>query len=360
VESLGTQAPETEGPEAAIPREGRRRQEEFRQAAWRRRFLDEGPIDVSVCIANWNCRDLLRACLESLLDRPQGVRLEVIVVDNASRDGAADMVEQEFPDVILFRNATNLGFARANNQAARRAQGRYLFFLNNDTVVPPDSLRRLLDFAEAHPEVGMVGPRLRDVQGQWQVSYRKRPTMATLLHRTSLLRWTGLLRGEYRRYRRQEFDPHSLRQVDVLMGAAVLLPREVFFGCGAWDEDFVFGGEDLDLSLRVKRRSAVVYLPSVEVMHVGRVSTRQHIGFASTQMAIGFVRYFRKAGYPWPALAAYKLAVTLDAPLQFLGKGVQYLWRRLHGRRAKAEKSLLAWRGLGHFLARGLVAFWRA
>src|SRR3954453_156140 len=77
-----------------------------------------GPIDVSVCIANWNCRELLRACLASLHDQPQGVRLETIVVDNASRDGAADMVATEFPQVRLYRNPVNAGFARANNQAA--------------------------------------------------------------------------------------------------------------------------------------------------------------------------------------------------------------------------------------------------
>src|SRR5262249_356048 len=157
---------------------------------------------LSVCIANWNCRDLLRACLLSLLDQPQGISFELIVVDNGSTDGAADMVEQEFPEVVLERNTSNLGFARANNQAARRADGCYLLFLNNDTVVPAGTLRRLVDYAQAHPEVGMIGPRLRDGNGQCQVSYRQRPTMATLLHRTCLFRWTGMLRSGYRRYRR--------------------------------------------------------------------------------------------------------------------------------------------------------------
>jgi GT2 family glycosyltransferase len=328
--------------------------------AWRRRFLEDGPVDVSVCIANWNCRDLLRACLESLHDRPQGVRLETIVVDNASTDGAAEMVAREFPEVVLVRNALNLGFARANNQAAARARGRYLFFLNNDTVLPPGTLRRLVEYADAHPEVGIVGPRLRDLQGQPQVSYRLRPTVATLLHRTSILRWTGLLRRAYRRYRRQAFDPRTTRSVEVLMGAAMLLPRGVFFGCGGWDEEFVFGGEDLDLSTRVGQSHHVVYHPEAEILHYGRVSTRQHIGFASSQMAIGFLKFLRKSGCSSPALFTYKLVVTLDAPVQFVGKGLQYLWRHLRGRSAKAEKSLLAFRGVRHFLVRGLLPFWKA
>lgn len=317
-------------------------------------------IDVSVCIANWNCRELLYACLASLCHQTQGVRVETIVADNASTDGSADMIQRDFPQVILHRNPTNVGFARANNQAAQFARGRYLLFLNNDTVVPAGALRRLVDYAEAHPEVGMVGPRLRDAEGKPQVSYRQRPTASTLLHRTILLRWTGLLRGAYRRYRRQHFDAETTRSVEVLMGAAMLLPRTIFFDCGGWDEDFTFGGEDLDLSTRVGRHYRIVYHPGAEITHFGRVSTRQHIGFASSHMAIGFLRYLRKSGYSWPVLTLYKLIVTLDAPLQVVGKGSQYLWRRLRGRRSKAEKTLLAMRGQLYFLVHGLVPFWRA
>src|SRR4051812_22812263 len=155
----------------------RRRELVSGDSAWMQSFLDTGPIEVSVCIANWNCRDLLRACLESLHDQGQGVSLETIVVDNGSADGAADMVEREFPEVVLIRNPDNRGFSRANNQAAARARGRYLFFLNNDTVVPAGTLGLLVEYLKANPDVGMVGPRLRDAQGRFQVSYRQGPTL---------------------------------------------------------------------------------------------------------------------------------------------------------------------------------------
>jgi GT2 family glycosyltransferase len=315
--------------------------------------------DVSVCIANWNCRDYLRACLRSLLENSQGVALEVIVVDNGSRDGAADMVREEFPEVALLRNAVNLGFSRANNQAAGRARGRYLFFLNNDTIVPAGTLRSLLDYAEAHPEAGIIGPRLRNGDGEVQASCRLRPTVGTFLHRTTLLRWTRLLRPAYREYRRQGFDPETTRRVGMVLGAAMFMSRAVFESCGRWDEEFTFGGEDLELSARVGRRYDVVYLPSVEITHYGRVSTRQHLAYAAEHIFCGFARYLRKTGCSRRALLGYKLALTLDAPLQLVEKGIQYLWRRAWGRQEKAAKSLLVFLGLLHFLHRGLLPLWR-
>jgi len=318
-----------------------------------------GPVDVSVCVVNWNCRRLLCDCLASLLDQPQDVRLEVVVVDNASADGAADMVAALFPEVVLRRNAANLGFARANNQAAALAHGRYLFFLNNDTVVPPHALRRLLDHAEAHPHLGMIGPRLRDGRGAVQASYRQLPTLAALLQRTTLLRWTGLVSGAYRRYRRDGFDPETPRTAEMLMGAALFLRRDVFAECGPWDEGFVFGGEDLDLSFRVGRRYPLLFLPSVELTHFGRESSRAHSGYVTAHMAAGHVRYLRKAGYSRLAVLLYKLAVTLDVPLQIVLKGGEYVGRRLRGRRSQADKTLLRLRGLRHLLLRRMGALWR-
>lgn len=146
------------------------------------------PPDLSVCIVNWNGAELLRNCLESLVLAGRHARIEVLVVDNASRDGSAELIEKLFPDVVLVRNSRNLGFARANNQAAELASGRYLLFLNNDTVVGEYSLRDLVRFLDAHPEVGLVGPRLIGRDGLPQRSYRARPTPSALLHRVTMLR----------------------------------------------------------------------------------------------------------------------------------------------------------------------------
>src|SRR5437588_11719631 len=110
----------------ANPSEPRPRRAAVRSLGWGQGYAFADPVDVTVCIVNWNCRDLLRACLRSLLEQPQGVGLEVIVVDNASTDGAAELVAEEFPEVLLIRNSENRGFSAANNQAAAQARGRYL------------------------------------------------------------------------------------------------------------------------------------------------------------------------------------------------------------------------------------------
>jgi N-acetylglucosaminyl-diphospho-decaprenol L-rhamnosyltransferase len=330
-----------------------------REDSRRRQLLDDRPPELSVCIVNWNCRGLLRQCLASLLDLPQDVRLEVIVVDNASTDGAADMVEQEFPEALLIRNGTNVGFARANNQAARRARGRYVVFLNNDTAAPAGTLGKLVDFLEAHPDVGMVGPRLRGADGRVQVSCRPRPTLATFLHKTLLWRWLGVWRGAYHAYRRS-FEADTTRPVDVLMGAAIVMRRDRFVKCGGWDEDFIFGGEDLELCYRVGKRAAVVFCPDAEIIHYGRASTRAHSHFAAPHIAVGFLKYLRKTGASRLGLCLYKVAVTLDAPLQVVFKGLQWLCRAACGRKQKAEQSRLACAAALSFLRRGLIPFWKA
>jgi GT2 family glycosyltransferase len=314
---------------------------------------------VSVCIANWNCREMLRDCLVSLLHHEQGVSAEVIVVDNASTDGAADMVEREFPDVILIRNTENRGYARANNQAARRARGRYLFFLNNDTLVPPETLAQLVEEADRHPESGIVAPRLRDGQGRVQCSCRAFPTVGALLHRTCLFRWTGLFRRAYKRFRYRERDFDRRRRVDVVMGAALLVRRERFWRCGGWDEEYTFGGEDIDLCARIGPDHPVIYYPEAEVIHYGRVSSREAIEYAHGQTVIGITRFLRKSGTSPVAMLLYKAALTLDTPLRWLGCLAQYAWRRLRGRRSAATRSWLVVRALGHFLRRDLGTFWR-
>ncbi|MCE9564110.1 MAG: glycosyltransferase family 2 protein [Planctomycetes bacterium] len=316
--------------------------------------------EVSVCIASWNCVALLRKCLLSLFGNSQGIGFEVVVADNASTDGAAEMVAKEFPQVLLIRNSTNRGFAVASNQAAARSRGRFLFFLNNDTEVPAHTLRRLLDHAQANPKVGMFGPRLRESSGNVQISYRRRPTLPALLHKLSVIRWTGLFRKAHADYRRGSFNPEGVRQVEVLMGSAVFVSRDVFEEVGRWDERYRFGVEDIDLSTQVSLTRPVVYAGDVEVVHHGRASSRENVGYVAPSVTTGYVQYFRKSGVGSWVLFWYKLAVTLNAPIQLIEKAFEAAARRLAGQRKDAGRSWATVRGVWAFLRHELVRFWRA
>src|SRR5262249_51253680 len=150
----------------------------------------------------------------------------------------------------------------------------------------------------------------------------------------------------YDAYRRDGFDPDGVRRVEVLMGAAVLVPRAVYEKYGGWDEGFRFGVEGVELSDRLGQNLALVHLPGVGITHFGRVSSRQNATFATPNVMIGYARYLRKSGVSRFKLAAYKLVVTLDTPVQLVGKSIQFIWRRLTGApEIKAEKSRLAVRG---------------
>ncbi len=282
------------------------------------------------------------------------------MVDNASSDGSAEMVQRDFPRVRLIRNADNAGFARANNQAARLARGRYLFFLNNDTLVPRRALARLLSYARAHPEAGLIGPALLDPSGRPQRSFRRRPSLGALFHRTCLLGWTGLFRRAYWLYGGRDGDFETTRPVEVLMGAALLVRRRLLLRIGLWDERYPFGSEDVDLCTRIGRTHQVVYHPAVTILHHGRASSRQRVGPVHSNHMIGMARYLRRYGMSRLGLLLYKTVMTLDAPLQWLLHLTGFLWRRLRGQARQAGYNARRLSAVSHFLRHGLPDFWRA
>lgn len=284
-------------------------------------------LDLSVCIINWNTCARLRACLDGLRRGQHGCRHEVIVVDNASSDGSAEMVGREFSGVHLVRNTTNLGFARANNQAVRLARGRNVLFLNSDTEVQPGALRALCDYLDAHDDVGAVGPLVLGSDGRPQRSYRRLPTPAALLHRLSIVRATGLCHRAHQRYRRTGFDPQHEGDVEVLMGAALAMRTSVAHTLGPWDPGYEFGMEDADLCLRLGRQYRLCFLPDAVVVHHGRESSRLNTHFVYRGYQRGIVRYLVASAHPWAA-TWYKLLWMLDLPFAAGLLAARWLWRR--------------------------------
>ncbi len=226
-------------------------------------------MDVSVVIVSFNSRDDLRSCLRSILDQTDGVEYEVIVVDNASGDGSAEMVEAEFPQVTLLRRADNAGFAAANNEGIRAARGDAILLLNPDAEFTGNVLPPLYHYLQANPGVGVIGPKLLDDDGSLQLSCRRFPGFATaLFNRYSLATRLFPKNPFSTRYLMTDFDHESIAEVDWVSGACMMLARQALDQIGPLDEGYFVYIEDVDLCQRAHRAGyKVVYFPEVAVVH---------------------------------------------------------------------------------------------
>jgi N-acetylglucosaminyl-diphospho-decaprenol L-rhamnosyltransferase len=235
-------------------------------------------LDLTIVIVNYNVRDLLRDCLRSVLASTGELAYEVVVVDNCSSDGSAEMVAAEFPSVRLLVSTRNDGFAAANNRGIRAArQSRYIMLLNPDTVVSPDGLRGLVDFMDAHPDAGVVGPKLVKADGSLDLACRRsfpNPRVA-FYHAFGLDKLFPKSR-EFARYNLTFLDEDQLSQVDCVVGAAMLVRRTAIEQAGLLDESFFMYGEDLDWAYRIRQHGwAVFYNPEVVIVHYKGQSSRQ-------------------------------------------------------------------------------------
>lgn len=258
-------------------------------------------MDLSVIVVSWNVRDLLRRCLQSILAAVDGSApprtLEILVVDNASADGSAAMVQAEFPTVRLIANDRNRGFTAANNQGLAASRGRYLLLLNPDAELLDGALAAMVGCMEAHPEVGVLGPQLLYPDGSVQSSRRRFPTVATALVESTVIQEWWRDNRVLRRYYMLDTPPPpgEPQPVDWLVGACLLVRRAVYEQVGGLDEGFFMYSEELDWCRRIKDAGwQVLYLPTARVIHHEGKSSEQvvparHIHFQSSK-----VRYFRK------------------------------------------------------------------
>lgn len=266
--------------------------------------------DISVVIPSWNTLELTRDCLRSLLHQDQGCTLQVIVVDNGSHDGSADMVAREFPQVLLIRNERNEYFSKACNQGASVAKGRYICYLNSDTIVTPQALRRMMEFLETHPAYGAVAPRLDNPDGSVQPICRRFPKLIEVA-----IDQFGFERFEFaRRYRdhasMKDFDHLSSADVEQPPGACLLMRRSDVDAIGGFDESMPLFYSDVDLCLRIWRSGRPIrFLAEARIFHVGSASIVRHPLWRAEFMR-NQVRYFRKHGGVVHAFAAKAIILT--------------------------------------------------
>jgi len=234
---------------------------------------------ISVIVVNWNGRELLRKCLQSVERHLERVDHETIVVDNGSTDGAPDMVEDEFPRMQLIRNPENLGFGRANNVGMTLARGDFFLLLNSDARLIDDTPVRLVERLRCLPKVGVVGPILRFEDGRLQSSAHRFGSPGLLLVEELLLykvlpkaRVADLLLGGY-------WDHHQEREVDWITGACMVVRRAVFDMTRGFDPSMFLYGEEVEWCHRIRASGwLVLFSPVGEVRHFGHASADQLLG----------------------------------------------------------------------------------
>src|SRR5208283_1624252 len=211
-------------------------------------------MDVSIIIVNYNVRDFLNNALVSVFRALEGMNGEVFVVDNASDDGSSDLVRQSFPKVRLIANNTNVGFAKANNQALAMSSGKYLMLLNPDTVVQEDTFRTLINFFEANGDVGMAGCKILNPDGTLQLACRRSfPAPWVAFTKVSGLSSVFGSTKLFGKYNLTYLNPDESYEVDAISGSCMMIRREVFDTVGGLDESFFMYGEDLDWCYRIQK-----------------------------------------------------------------------------------------------------------
>ena len=267
---------------------------------------DEETVDVSIVIVSFNTKDLTRQCLEHVQKHAAAVRHEVLVVDNASGDGSADMVAAEFPRVHLVRSNENKGFAGGNNPAMKIARGRYILLLNSDAFLAEGVLEKTIDYMDDHPRIGVLGCRLTDPDGTLQPSARMLPgPLNKILHITGLAARFSKSKF-FGRVDYTWWDHSEPRTVGWVVGAYFLIRRETMENIGVLDERYFLYFEEIDYCLTARRAGwEVVFYPHAEIVHIGGQSTIKVPGkisakgrqMVSIRLTSEF-RYYRKM-YGW-------------------------------------------------------------
>ena len=299
--------------------------------------------ELSVSVVSYRTRALLRACLAALAAERSSIDLEVAVVDNASDDGSADMVAEQFPWVRVVRNSRNLGFGAAHNQALRQARGRFWLVLNSDAAPVPGALRRLVDVLERDPRVAVAGPRLRYPDGTPQPSRRRFPTVATLFVESTQLQRFWPNNPVLRRYYVADRSDDEPQDVDWLVGACLCVRAAAAAEVGLFDEGFFMYSEELDWCRRFRAAGwRVAYVPSAEVMHLEGGSSRLDLVARDRLFQSSKLRYAAKWHAPWVAraLRAYLLA-------EYVCRGVEESVKLAVGSRVAERRARLRVIGSG-------------
>jgi N-acetylglucosaminyl-diphospho-decaprenol L-rhamnosyltransferase len=305
--------------------------------------------DLSIVIVSWNVRELLRRCLRSAAEgltceKGRDLSAQVIVVDNASVDGSAEMLREEFPHVSLIANEENVGFTRGNNQGLALSDGRYALLLNPDTEVVADALGEMVGFMDREPEVGALGPQLLYPDGRVQSSRRRFPRFSTALLEGTFLQQRFPHSGLLKRYYVLDAGDEQTQEVDWVVGACLLMRRATLDEVGPLDERFFMYSEEMDWCYRAKELGWwVIYLPQAKVVHHEGKSSEQVLPVRHVHFQRSKVLFFKKhhGRYRGEILRLYLLATYL---WQMVVEGLK--WLVGHKRPLRQERLAAYWQVL--------------
>jgi N-acetylglucosaminyl-diphospho-decaprenol L-rhamnosyltransferase len=290
--------------------------------------------DVSVVVVTLNAREYVEACLDSVRD------YRTIVVDHGSADGTLDVVRRRFPDATVLERE-NRGLAAGWNAGIREASGRYVLLLNADAWVRRGAVEQMARYADSHPDVGIVGPKLLNPDGSLQRSVRGFPTVWRLATEYFFLRKLAPRSGVLNAYYAGGFRHDAVREAEFLMGACLLIRLDAAAEVGPLDEDFFLFNEESDWAYRFRARGwKVVFLPDAEVVHVGGAS---HGGRMFDENVVSHLRFLAKHRGPAEAERARRLllvALRLRGLLFRGERGRMYRRAALRLRSGTAEQLL--------------------
>jgi GT2 family glycosyltransferase len=234
-------------------------------------------MELSVIIVSFNVSELLKNCLLSVQRASENIDCEIFVVDNNSTDDSCDMVESEFPEIILIKNKINSGFSVANNQAIKLSKGRFILLLNPDTLIEHDTFVKCITFINGHPDAGAMGVRMVSGDGRFlPESKRAFPTPLTAFYKSFGLSFLFPESRLFNRYYLSHIDQFETSLTEVIAGAFMLIRSEALGMAGLLDEDFFMYGEDIDLSYRLLQTGYKnYYFPETQIIHFKGSSTNR-------------------------------------------------------------------------------------
>lgn len=253
-------------------------------------------MKLSIIIVNFNSTDLLRNCLESLTDVSIDGGCEIIVYDNGDADPKFGALKNDFPSVKFIIEKRNISYAAANNSGEKHASGENLLFLNPDTIVGKNALKNMITFLESKEECAIVGPRLVNADGIVELSYAYDSNILSELYMRSVKKMPTPIK--YRLY-----NMNKIKKVDVVVGAALLIRKDVFEQVGGFDEIFPLYLEESDLCKRVRMLGwKIYYYPKAEITHciggAGGIKKKKNVDrsltSSETKYRFGQLRYYRK------------------------------------------------------------------